>query len=105
MRVYKRLSSRHGYGLFAGQFIPKNTPIILAFTQNQYGDCQVTDNGKLINHSIKPNTYLHKVKHEYHNDYYIISSQDIYNGNEITSNYYDTPDCIIKPDASYALSI
>jgi len=101
MRLYKALSPRHGFGLFADQFIPKHSFICHVIKISQDGNCHVNNVGKLINHSILPNTYLMTNDNTH---FYLVSERDIYQGTEITANYFNTPDCIMKPDMNYANS-
>jgi SET domain-containing protein len=96
MKVYRAPSSIHGIGLFAGEHINSGDIILLAITNN----CNVLFNARYINHSIQPNTKLVRIK----NDYYLVAIQPIYQHTEITNNYFFTPDCIMKPDISYAFS-
>lgn len=101
MKLYKALSSRHGFGLFTDQFIPEHSFICHVIDRSDHRNCHVNNIGKLINHSILPNTYLMTKDNK---RFYLISAKDIYRGTEITANYFNTPDCIMKPDMDYANS-
>ncbi len=108
VKTYLGKSIIHGIGLFAGEFIKKDTVIWelnrgidLIITQDQYeklpplakqhfdwfayysenrgGWILCFDNGKFVNHSVTPNTYGISDT---------IALKDIEIGEEITENYY-----------------
>lgn len=108
VKTYIDRSSIHGFGLFAGEFIPKDTLIWelnreldLIISQEKYEKLSAVvkehfdrfayysegcggwvlcfDNAKFVNHSNTPNTY--GVGNT-------IVSRDIQIGEEITENYY-----------------
>ena len=93
VKVKRGLSKIHGIGLFADQIIEPYTCIGLGFTEYDNENCYVYENARYINHSIFPNTILVRKNQ----DYYVFSSYTIEKGEEIVSNYYDTPNGIMKP--------
>jgi len=93
-KLFRALSPIHGIGLFAGEYIPPNSVICKAFHKNNNCTCTISENGKYVNHSICPNTTLKQLDQEY----YLVSTFPIYQGMEIFANYYNTPECIDKPD-------
>jgi hypothetical protein len=90
---YNALSPIHGRGLFSNQYFPYTS--ILFKVSDLNGN--VTDFGRLINHSYKPNIILHKED----DGYYAVATKPIYQGEEILGNYYFTPDFIDKPNGEY----
>ena len=95
-------SKINGVGIFANKNIKKNELIDLAFTfyinDNNLKDADLTLFGSKINHcSINDNSYLKNIN----NKYYIYAKRNISKGEEITSNYNNTPEIIEKPDKSY----
>ncbi len=90
---YNALSPLHGRGLFANRYFPYGT-VLLQVTDN---DGNVTENGRLINHSSTPNIMLHKEA----DGWYAVAIIPIYQGREILGNYARTPDCIEKPSANW----
>lgn len=93
VQVDQRPSPIHGIGLFAGQTIPPYTYILMGFTEYDNDNCYVYENARYINHSICPNTMII----EKNRNYYVVSIYKIQKGEEILSNYYETPPCIMKP--------
>jgi len=95
-------SKINGVGIFANKNIKKNELIDLAFilyiNENNLKDGDITLFGSKINHcSINDNSYLKNIN----NKYYIYAKRNINKGEEITSNYNNTPEIIEKPDKSY----
>ena len=95
-------SKINGIGIFANKNIKKNELIDIAFTifinENNLKDSIISYFGSKINHcTINDNSYLKKSG----NDYYLYAKKNIKKGEEITSNYYNTPDIIEKPNKSY----
>ena len=86
-----------GVGVFSDFDIPKNINIGRAVAKNNVSWPYVTQFGSKINHSFTPNTHLV----EYHDEYYLVSSQFIPAGTEITANYNATPWFIEKAKAWY----
>lgn len=90
---YNALSPIHGRGLFANQYFPVGT---LLFKISDL-DGNVTDLGKLVNHSWRANIIVH----EEPDGHYAVASKPIFQGHEIVGNYHNTPDCLEGPKYYY----
>lgn len=95
-------SSIQGKGVFAEYDIPANRKIGIGFYERikpngtLYG--KVDENfGAYINHCQNSNTYLKKEL----DIWWIVSARNIFKGEEITANYWNTPDYIEKPSPAY----
>jgi len=93
-------SKIHGEGIFASEFIPKNTRVgflidatyaiervILIDTRSELG--------RYVNHQTEPNGRMEKESGT--EAYYFVASQDIDAGAELTLDYNDTPEFVAKP--------
>ncbi len=93
-------SNIHNDGIFATQKINKNEKIDLAIKNILMHNFITPYFGRKINHcEINYNTYLKKEG----NDYYIYAKRDIMQGEELTTNYKDTPAFIRKPKNNFKL--
>ena len=95
-------SSIEGMGVFAAYDIPSNRKIGIGFYERLKPDGTrfgiVDQNfGAYINHCKKSNTYLKKEL----DVWWVMSARNIFKGEEVTANYWDTPDYIEKPKAAF----
>ncbi len=95
-------SSIEGMGVFAAYDIPSNRKIGIAFYERLNPDGTkfgiVDQNfGAYINHCKRSNTYLKKEL----DIWWVMSARNIFTGEEITANYWKTPNYIEKPKAAF----
>ena len=92
-------STINGLGVFADKNIKKDEYIDFAFIlYNNNKSGKVSYFGSKINHCSKnDNSYLKKSG----NYYYLYAKKNIRKGDEITSNYNNTPKIIQKPNKNY----
>lgn len=91
--LYIAPSLIHGVGIFTKLNIMKDKKIYKAIDKNR----NITFFGSKINHSNNPNAYLKKIN----SSWYIYSINYIKKFTELTLNYNDTPDFIMKPDPKW----
>ena len=95
-------SSIEGMGVFAAYDIPSNRKIGIGFYERlssngkKYG---IVDQnfGAYINHCKNSNTYLKKEL----DVWWVMSARNIFKGEEVTANYWKTPEYIEKPKAAF----
>ena len=90
---YIAKSNIHGVGLFVNNNYKKGDKIMMVIDNNK----NITKLANKINHCNNANTIIKK---EY-DGWYIYSVQDIKNKSELTINYNDTPDFIVKPNIDW----
>jgi len=87
---YVAKSNIAGEGLFASEDIESNKKLFKALDLNQ----TILNEVKKVNHCNKPNTYLVK-----ENDgWYVYSKKKLAKNEELSIDYWDTPDFIRKPE-------
>jgi hypothetical protein len=91
--LYISTSLIHGVGVFTKLNIMKDKKIYQAINK----DKNITYFGSKINHSNNPNTYLKETK----SGWYVYAIDYIKKFTELTLNYNDTPDFIMKPDPKW----
>jgi len=91
--LYVASSLIHGVGIFTKLNLFKNKKIYKAINKNK----NITFFGSKINHSNNPNTYLK----ETNDGWFIYSLNYIKKMSELTLNYNDTPDFIMKPNLEW----
>jgi hypothetical protein len=88
-----------GQGAFAGQYIPKGSMVDMLHQINQPGvDYHFTALGRHYNHSDQPNT-VNKLKG---NQRFMVATEDILPGQELTGNYRMQPD-LEQPQANWKM--
>ncbi len=90
---YIAKSNIHGVGLFVNNNYKKDEKIIMVIDKYE----NITKLARKINHSNNANTIIRKKS----DGWYIYAIQDIKKFTEITINYNDTPDFIVKPDPNW----
>lgn len=91
--LYIALSNIHGVGVFTKLNLLKNKKIYKAIDKYK----NITYFGSKINHSNNPNTYIK----ETNDGWFIYSLNYIKKFTELTLNYNNTPDFIMKPDPNW----
>jgi len=91
--LYIAPSNIHGVGIFTKLNLFTNKKIYKAINKNK----NITYFGSKINHSNNPNTYLK----ETNNCWYVYSLNYIKKYSELTLDYNNTPDFIMKPDPNW----
>jgi len=90
---YVAKSKIHGIGLFVNNKYKKGEKIMIVIENNK----NITPLATKINHSNNANTIIKKIS----DGWYIYSTEDIDKNTELTINYNDTPDFIVKPDPNW----
>jgi hypothetical protein len=85
-------SEIHGKGVHATQTIQSGRVIDVCIIKDQFG---ITLFGAKLNHSPNANGDIVKIG----DDWYVEANKSISLGEEITVNYWNTPDFILKPPA------
>ena len=101
-RFYIGESNIEGKGVFAAYDIIPHTKIGIGFYERLSHDGKkygiINENfGAYINHCKNSNTYLRKEL----DIWWIVSARNIFKGEEVTANYWDTPDYIDKPSPAF----
>jgi hypothetical protein len=93
-----RRSEVQGVGVFAGQDYDPGEPLFLAIDASKTIEPTL---GRKINHcpstSVKYNSKLEKIGREW----FMMSQRFIHKDEEITTDYNDTPDFILKPNPGW----
>lgn len=83
-----------GLGVFARKTFEENEPLFRAIEL----DGAVTALGSKVNHCNYPNSFLTLVQHD---GWWLLAKKKIYKGQEVTTDYRDTPPFIRGPDESW----
>jgi hypothetical protein len=92
-KFYIAKSNIHGVGIYVNNNYKKDKEIMMVIDKNR----NITELAKKLNHCNKPNTIIK----EKNDGWYIYALQDIKKDTELTVNYNDTPDFIVKPNPSW----
>lgn len=92
-------SNIEGEGVLATSFIYQGEDVGLGFTGTSADDLEITEDlGIWVNHSQSPSM---RIIERSNNEYYLVAVRDIQQGEELTVNYWDTPNFIKKPNPAW----
>jgi len=86
-------SKINGVGVHTFEDIPHNTILFKAIDRNN----KITQLGSKVNHCHKPNTKLVEIG----DSWFLISTKNLKNLEELTADYNDTPDFVKKPNPNW----